>query len=277
MNDLYFPRPPIGTIDINVDSISAGAVSVTTFPLYSVIVNGPSGLTTLSPGAGGQVLVSQGVSALPTIRALLASDLPTNVPTQQILAGSGTYVTPTNCKYIIVQLVGGGAGGASSSSINRSGGGGGAGAYCRAVLPAGSYLYSVGSAGAGATANAAVSATNGTDTTFGSLTAGGGLAGLNGAGVNNGSGGQGGAFTGGPGFFGAPGGGGGAGFGDVNGVGGGNFLCPQTRGLVNSADVVGDNAVTYGGGGASAVHKAAGGNGGIGAIQINEFYSYLLL
>ena len=69
------------------------------------------------------------------------------------ISGSGTYTTPTNAKYLIVQMVGGGGGGGTGGS--GIGGGGGAGGYLIGVIssPAATYSYAVGAAGTGGSSN----------------------------------------------------------------------------------------------------------------------------
>ena len=90
--------------------------------------------------------------------------------------GSGTYTSPPNCKYIIVEAVGGGGGGAKNSATLTPGGGGGGGGYFKKRYPPGFYNYSVGAGGLGYT-SVNTNGQSGTATTFGTDSAGGGARG----------------------------------------------------------------------------------------------------
>jgi hypothetical protein len=268
MEPLYFPRPPTLPVGAIVDTLQVNSLT----PFSVIVSDGTDQITSLTPTAAKQVLISNGVGVAPSIRALALSDFPNDIPTSQLLVGSGTYSTPVNCKSILVEVVGGGGGGASSLVTAKCGGGGGAGGYCRAILAPGTYSFSVGAGGTGATASGAIPATAGGTSTFDGLTSTGGQPGINGTTSNNGSGGLGGTFTAGSGIFGFAGGGGAAGNIDNSGQGGDTFYGPQTRGQVSNLATVGDNGNGYGGGAGSGVKQGAGGNGAIGLVRVNEFY-----
>jgi len=265
---LYFPRPPTLPIAGVVDTLKVNSLS----PFSVIVTNATTQVTSITPTAAGQVLVSNGVGVAPSIRALQLGDFPSDIPTTQLLVGSGTYATPLNCKSILVEVVGGGGGGGSSLVAGKCGGGGGAGAYCRAILPPGTYSYSVGSGGSGATASGAIPATAGTLSSFDGLSSNGGQPGINGTTSNNGGGGLGGTFTAGAGIFGFNGGGGAAGNIDNSGQGGDTFYGPQTRGQVSNSATTGDNGNGYGGGAGSGVKQGAGGTGAPGMVRVSEFY-----
>lgn len=90
-------------------------------------------------------------------------------------SGSGTYTTPTDCTYIIVEMTGGGGGGclANYGVVAR---GGNSSSYYKFKTTSGSYSYSVGAAGVGVFLTPA-SGTNGGDTTFGTAKCSGGWGG----------------------------------------------------------------------------------------------------
>ncbi len=99
--------------------------------------------------------------------------------TNYSIAGSGTYTVPAGAKRLMIEMIGGGGGAGSPTSgggVARASGGGGAGVEVRHLITgtlAASYAYTVGAAGAGATANNTAGSTGGT-TSFGVFTAPGG-------------------------------------------------------------------------------------------------------
>lgn len=109
---------------------------------------------------------------------------------QRFLAGSGTYTRPSGPApiRIEVEILGGGGGGGGAQTSGTAGGGG-AGGYRKFFIdsPSGTYSYSVGAGGVGATTSGI--GTAGGDTTFGTSTAGGGDGGENGSSGNGGLGG----------------------------------------------------------------------------------------
>lgn len=188
-------------------------------------------------------------------------------PTSQTFNSSGTYIVPAGYSAIVtIQAWGGGGGG----SATHGGGGGGGGAYSSVTttIPAGSYVVTVGNAGA--------IGNNGTASSFTTLvSAGGGLgattsAAAAGGTVITGTGHNGG--TGGPGTGGNPSGGGGGGSATVganggngsagtNGNGqpggpGGNGHGNGGNGAVNSAATVAIAGIAPGGGGGGASNHA---------------------
>src|SRR5438105_4986751 len=74
--------------------------------------------------------------------------------TKQVLAGTGTYITPAGVRAIFVECIGGGGGGGSApittSAQSGAGGGGGGGAYAASLIfaPLATYAYVVGAGGA---------------------------------------------------------------------------------------------------------------------------------
>lgn len=104
----------------------------------------------------------------------ITSEYLTAIPTfVELTSGSGTYITPLGCLYIVVEAVGGGGGGAKNSSTLTSGGSGGGGGYFKKQYGAGTYTYTVGTGGLGYS-TIGVNGQSGTATIFGSDTANGG-------------------------------------------------------------------------------------------------------
>lgn len=194
-----------------------------------------------------------------------------SLPTTTIIeTGSGTYTSPLNCEYIIVEIIGGGGGAARGRDTgDYLGAGGGSGGYRKSVLPAGDYTYVVGIGGLGGTSNSSPGSA-GTATTFHDATVGGGL----GASTTQSGGGVGGL--------------GGAGTTLGSGLlitrdgmrgGGSNDKCPGIGGSTlygepalfkTSSDYTG---VGYGyGGSCGSTELQDGKNGGNGVIIITEYY-----
>ena len=99
------------------------------------------------------------------------------------IAGTFTFIVPSNTFWLWVIVVGGGGGGAGCNVNNFAGSGGAAGGYCEGILsvnPGQSFSARVGAGGAFGTATN-ISAGNGGQSTFGSMIANGGI----GAGVLN--------------------------------------------------------------------------------------------
>lgn len=82
----------------------------------------------------------------------------------QTFTGSGTYTVPSNCRKILVQLVGGGGG---SAGYQESGGAGGYAEGTYTVSPGATYAVTIGGAGGGVGYYAA--AGDGGTTSFGAL------------------------------------------------------------------------------------------------------------
>lgn len=102
-----------------------------------LIYGGASGVATrLANGSAGQVLISGGGTSAPSWSSAPTLTTPT---VQRFTSGSGTYTTPANVKYIIVEVLGGGGGGGSSSSGcagGNAGGGGGGSSFGTTLLVA---------------------------------------------------------------------------------------------------------------------------------------------
>jgi hypothetical protein len=90
-------------------------------------------------------------------------------------SGTGTYTSPTNCSYMIVEMIGGGSSGANGGF---PGGGGTASSYMMLKVPAGTYAYEVGVGGAGV---ASGSGNSGTRSLFGTAICGGAAGAVGGA------------------------------------------------------------------------------------------------
>lgn len=275
--------------------VTKGGTQASSFVAYAPIVGGTTSTGALqsvaSAGTTGQVLVSQGASALPIWAASTGF---TSVNVQKITA-NGTYTPSAGMVQCIVEVLGAGGGGrsceatTSSPNTGAAGGGGGAGEFRRELYTAAQIstaspiTITIGTGGA---AN-----TDGTDTVFGSLiTAKGGKAptvnaGANGVGITDGglggTGGSGGNFDvqGGSGLTGinsASGAGQAAAAGDgansQYGAGGqGYSYFASTAAQGNGADAQGYGS---GGGGAGSIFggtAATGGTGAPGLVVVTEF------
>lgn len=221
---------------------------------------------------------AQSLTAAQTLQArsnIAAASSPTS-RTRTVLTtvGSGTYNVPTNCKALIVRMVGGGAGGGGtgttpgaataggnttfgSAFLTANGGGVGAGAAGIGGTATGGDINIRGGSGGGISTLANVSGGQGGGSAFGGEGAGGpqggaGTAAATNSGSGGGSGGQGGS--------------GGA----ANGGGGAGGYCEKmiTAPAASYAYAVGaaGAAGTAGSGG------FAGGAGAAGIIIIDEFY-----
>jgi hypothetical protein len=102
------------------DGIRGGTYTMTAPIITGGSINGATvGATTATTGK---------FTTLQATSTLTLSDgstiLSHNPPTVTVYtSGSGTYTTPTNAKYLFVQMVGGGGGGGSGSTANGSAGG----------------------------------------------------------------------------------------------------------------------------------------------------------
>lgn len=99
------------------------------------------------------------------------------------LNSSGTYTTPANCKYLIVECIGGGGSGGGNGVSTAYAGGGGGGAYYLKQFspPAASYSWTTGGLTAGCPAGTYADGSTGQTSTFGGMSASGGLGGKKGA------------------------------------------------------------------------------------------------
>lgn len=175
-------------------------------------------------------------------------------------AGSGTYTKPADTVSILVKTIaGGGGGGDDNGTTGGSGGGAGSYAIKYIAVAASSYAYTVGAGGAGGTGGTAGSA--GGETTIAGIAGGAGYAGL--AGGTSGGGSP--SFTTG---------------GDLNTRGAVGNLYNSTSGGNGGASVFGGNskgggagvaAVLGAGGNGAGQAETAGGNGGAGYIEIQEY------
>tara|TARA_R110000868_G_scaffold161183_3_gene391183 strand:+ start:5368 stop:5985 length:618 start_codon:yes stop_codon:yes gene_type:complete len=84
---------------------------------------------------------------------------------------SGTYTSPAGCSYIIVHLSAGGGSGARNSVNYFALAGGGGGAYYKFKAPSGTYSYSIGDGGSGASS---FPGATGGNSTFGTAVCGAG-------------------------------------------------------------------------------------------------------
>lgn len=196
-------------------------------------------------------------------------------PTRTTLtSGSGTYNTPTNCKYIKVRMVGGGAGGAGGFGTGTgTGGNGGSTTFGSLTANGGTGgVYGASSGGAGGTAASIPSGWSGFSVAGGS---GSGAAywsgGCGGSSAFGGAGGAG--WSSGTGFSGiagalntGSGGGGGGGNSGTGGSGGGAGAYIE----VISTSLLSSYSYSVGTGGAAG--SSVGAAGGSGVIIVEEYY-----
>lgn len=239
--------PTTGTVDLTNSNEVSGLTTKGDLLSFSTVP------ARLGVGSNGQVLMADSTATTGNKWANLPS------PTQQIFtSGSGTYTTPTGCRFIRVRMVGGGGGGGCSGT--SSGG----------------------------------ASSSGTASTFGTslLTASPGVGAGNVSGAGTGGGGGGYTIAGpayGIGINGATGGGGSynvsAGILIQSGSGGGTGLAPGPGGTYNANGNAGiTNCGTGGaggGGGATALLYSGGGGGGAGFIDAwisgpSATYSYAI-
>jgi len=229
---------------VNATPVANGGSGRSTQTAYALIAGGTTSTapqqSLASVGTTGQLLVSNGASALPSFQTVTLSGIPLmDVKT----SGSGTWTIPSGITRVRVTVTGGGGNG----SGELGGGGGGGTAIKILTVVAGTLSYSVGGA---ATSSTVFSGTNNTIST---ITGGGGSTTTSGAGGTGGVGINGDInFTG---------GGGVAGLGSdydlrYGGAGGNSYFGGGARGTSNSAGVAG---TAYGGGG-----SGGGGSGGAG-------------
>lgn len=181
----------VGGTDVTVADGGTGRSSATA---YAVICGGTTATGILqsiaSVGSLGQVLTSNGASALPTFETPGSGITEVAV---QVFTASGTYTPTAGMAYCLVISTGAGGGGGgadnSDTSATRAGGGGGGGATCIELFSAAtigaSQSVTIGTGGAGG-ANTGGNGGNGGDTTFGALhTAGGGVGATGGVGASS--------------------------------------------------------------------------------------------
>lgn len=222
---------------------------------------------------GSESVTSAEVTAT-TINAVNSTGFGRTPTFQLITSGSGTFTSPAQATYHIVELIGGGGGGGCNASL--CGGGGGAGAYIKTMRTPGSYAYSVGTGGAG-TSGATANGASGAATTFDGTSASGGSGGFGQSSVGT----SGSGFTGGSPADAATyisfswGGGGLCGEPLKTGEGGGSYYSGETISQFNVSGVTavdGNNGSLYGGGGEGSKDGGKAGDGAAGCILISTFY-----
>jgi len=238
---------------VNATPVANGGSGRSTQTAYALIAGGT---TTTGPqqslasvGTTGQLLVSNGASALPSFQTVTLSGIPLmDVKT----SGSGTWTIPSGVTRVRVTVTGGGGNG----SGELGGGGGGGTAIKILTVVAGTLSYSVGGA---ATSSTVFSGTNNTISTItggGGSTATSATGGIGGVGINGDI-----NFTGGGGV-------GGLGT-DLDlrygGAGGNSYFGGGAKGAYNA---VGVSGTAYGGGGSGG---GGGGGAGFGGVIIFEY------
>ena len=132
-----------------------------TSPITQVIAPGQGTVSSTSlassTGSGAVVLATSPTIATPTLTTpTLTSPIITGSNPQVTVytSGSGTYTTPTNCRYLQVKMVGGGGGGSGGGNGGGNGGAGGNTTFGTSLLSAGG--------GSGGVDNTNVGASGGT-------------------------------------------------------------------------------------------------------------------
>jgi hypothetical protein len=167
--------------------VAGGGTGDTSFTAYSVITGGTTSTGALQNVSGvgttGQVLTSNGASALPTWQTNSSGSL-TLTAQRFTSSGAFTYTPTAGTQYVIVELLGAGGGSGGTDNSQTVSGGGGGGAYAKFILSAAQIGASLsGSVGAGGTAGTSGSGNggNGGNTTLATAspwTAGGGAGSL---------------------------------------------------------------------------------------------------
>lgn len=267
--------------------VHSGGSGDSSHTAYSVLCGGTTSTAAVQSvsglGSSGQVLTSNGASALPTWQSGGAGAVITVAI--QSFTSSGTYTPTSGMIYCIIECQGGGGGGGGgNNSQSGAGGGGGAGGYSRGVFSSGtigvSQTVTINSGGGG---NSGAAGSTGGSVSVGALiSANGGTGGGTPSGGPSGTAGTGGTATGGtvnitggtaqagqnaanagtPTYY------GGIGSNSMFGVGG-STVAEQ------SSHVAGKNATGFGAGGgggaASDGTNTTGGSGTNGIIIITEY------
>ena len=274
-------------------TVPLGGTGVNALTPYALLAGGTtssSGVQSIaSVGSSGQILTSNGASALPTFQTFSPPGFNLVINIQKFTT-SGTYTPTAGMQYCIIECLGagGGGGGAPSAPANNVGisGGGGAGGYSRIAVSAatigGSQSVTVGTGGAGGTAGNNNGNAGGSTAVGIICTANGGSGGGAGAGGNNFAG-QGG--TAGTGTLNATGACGSAGYSAAIttvspwGGGGANSIWGTGGRPVPSTSTNGNNALSggYGAGGSGAASVNSGGafTGGTGTNGIVIITEYI--
>ena len=244
-----------------------------------ILGNGTNSATRLAIGTNGQVLQSNGTTA---VWAAAVAGGPLRVTP---FSTSGTWTKGSGTTKIYIEIVGagGGGGGGNGASTDKAGGAAGAGGFASSfvdVTSISSLTVTIGAGGTGGTTGATPTAgsTGGTSSISGgiSITANGGVGGF--AGIN------------GPVIGGSPGGtasggniinavGGGGGFGIYEGStttsagtgqGGASFYGGGARSVANASGAggTGFNDAAYGSGGTGGIHGISNGQNGMNGFCI---------
>jgi len=255
-------------------AVGSGGTGDASFTAYSVICGGTTSTGALqsiaSVGASGQVLTSNGTSALPTWQAGIGTAL--QIVNTQTFTSSGTYTPTSGMLYCIIEAVGGGGGGVTTGASNISSGSGG-GSYTKGLFTAAqigsSQTVTIGTGGTAGNAGVATSVSTLVVTTGGGI----GVS-ITVASTPGGSGGAAGSVAGGKLIMAIPGGDGGPGQfttnGQGSGFGGASFYGLSCKGAASGS--AGNAGKSYGGG-ASGTQNGTAASGAPGIVIITEYCS----
>lgn len=236
-------------------SVANGGTGVSTLTANAVLIgNGTSPVSSISPGASGNVLTSNGSS--------WTSATPSAIGGIQVFTSSGTFTVPAGITKVKVTVIGGGGGGADQGGAGGYGGGGGGTAIkiVSGLTPGSTISVTVGTGGAGGNTGS-----NGGTSSFGaycSATGGAGavayipgIGGIGSSGDLNFAGGAGGTSA----TI--------SGVGSSYGYGGGTFMGAGGKDTINNGGSAGR---AYGGGGSGNV-SGTGGYAGASGVVIVEY------
>ena len=249
-----------------------------TSPITQVIAPGQGTVTAASmassTGTGAGVFQTSPTITTPTLTSPIITGSTPQVTIYT--SGSGTYTTPANTRYLIVELCGGGSGGAGGGSYSGGGSAGGNTTFGTSLLQGngasspGQYTSSSGGgASLGGATGIALTGGAGMCSQYGVSNSPGGNGGCNPFG-GGGSAGSSGGGLGGAGAANSGGGGGGGGNGGAAPPGSAGSAGGYVKAWITSPSATYSYAVGAGGAGASNTY--AGGAGGSGVIIVTAYF-----
>jgi uncharacterized membrane protein len=141
-----------GTWTASAIGVAYGGTGASSQTAYAVLCGGTTSTgayqSIASVGTSGQVLTSNGASALPTFQTAGGGGRLLSV---RVFTSSGTWTKPTGCTQAFSICVGGGQGGSSTYSSSNSGNGGAGGTACEKLVtsPGSTETVTIGAGGGG--------------------------------------------------------------------------------------------------------------------------------